>query len=262
MLIKKNIVYVIVFLNIVTLYGGCPKYKNIDSLEREIVQKRATSGGYLSQMFTDNIRTSVNSILELGSRDAIDALKLSEYYKCHVFAFECNPSSITVCKENVGNNPNVTFIPYAVWNKTGSISFFPMIEVGGIFYNPGASSCFPVDKDGHHKTYIQTEISVHAIRLDEWLKSQKIDFIDMLCIDLQGAALQALEGMGEYLKDVKYIITEIEHKTIYTGEALYSDVENFLDRHGFQMYVGSINRFFGDYLFVRKDLIHAWDELN
>ena len=262
MLTKQSLCITLFFLNIITLYVAYPLYKNIDSIEKDIIQKKATSGGYLSQMFTENIRTSVSSILELGSRDAIDALKLSEYYKCHVFAFECNPSSITVCNENIGNNPNITFIPYAVWNKSELISFFPMIEVPGIFYNPGASSCFSVDREGHHKTYIQTEITVQAIRLDEWLKNQGIDFVDMLCIDLQGATFQALEGMGEYLKDVKYIISEIEHKTIYSGEVLYSDIEKFLDRHGFQMYVGSINRFFGDYLFVRKDLVRAWDELN
>lgn len=261
-MIYRKLFYALFCILTSSLYGIYPQYKNISRTETDSIQKRSTSGSYLSQMYIDNIRTSVKSILELGSRDAIDALKLSEHYKCHVFAFECNPQMLATCKGNIGRNPNVTLVPYAVWNKTGPLSFFPMIEVPGVFYNPGASSCFPVDRTGHHKTYIQTEVTVPAIRLDEWLHGQGINSIDLLCVDVQGAALQALEGMGNYLNTVSYIITEIEHKTVYTGEALYSEVEKFLDERGFQMYVGSINRFFGDYLFIRKDLVEAWDKLN
>ncbi len=259
---KRHLSYLLFLLNPITLWGTYPEYQKINSLKKEMIENRATSGSYLSQIYTDNIRTDVNSILEIGSRDAIDALKLSEHYKCHVFAFECNPDILDVCKKNIGSNQNVTLVPCAVWNKTGPVSFFPMVETPSVFYNPGASSCFKVDREGHHKTYIQAETTVPAIRLDEWLKSKEIDSIDMLCIDAQGAALQVLEGMGKYLDTVNYIITEIEHKTIYAGETLYPDVAAFLDMHGFQMYVGSINRFFGDYLFIRKDLIQAWDALN
>lgn len=241
------------------VYAEFPKYQNIELSENELIQSCPTSGSYLDDLYTSNIPVhDVHSILEIGSRDGLDALKLSEYYKCHVFAFECNPEALTYCKNNIKNNLNVSLVPFAVWNKTKTISFYSMVETEGVFYNPGASSCFQVDKGGHHRTYVQGEISVPAIRLDEWLEQQKISSIDMLCMDTQGSALQVFEGLGDYLKQVKYIIVELEHTKIYIGSAHFSEVEKFLEEKGFSMYVGKINRFFGDYLFVRKDIIHSW----
>lgn len=240
-------------------YSDYPKYIPIPSKLSRDIKSMNTDGGYLRDMFVSNIRTPVRSILELGSRDGIDALKLSEHYKCHVFAFECSPDAIGVCMKNIQKNPNVTLVPLAVWNKTGPISFFPMVETKGIFYNPGASSCFPVDRSGHHKTYIQKEITVQATRLDDWLRSKKIESIDMLCIDVQGSAYQVLEGMGDLLEKVQYIIVELEHTVIYQGEVLFGEVENFLKSKGFEFYIGSKNRHFGDYLFVKKELVDFWE---
>lgn len=236
-----------------------PQYKEIPSKEKTKLANISTSGSYLDDIYTSNIpRASVGSVLELGSRDCIDALKLSEYYKCHVFAFECNPEVINICKNNIKDNPNVSLVPLAVWNKTDKISFFPILEKKNVCFNQGASSCFKVSPDGHHKTYAQKEVTVQATRLDEWLTSKKISSIDLICMDVQGAALQVLEGMGKYLDNVKYIIAELEHKRIYLDQILFSDVEKFLEQKGFKMYVGKINRFFGDYLFVRKDIIVSW----
>jgi len=252
---------IIIFLCglLVNMQAKYPPYKEISAQQQEFIRNLPITGGYLDEIYTSNTKKAdVHSILELGSRDCIDALRLSEYYKCHVFAFECNPEAINACKKNIQDNPNVTLIPFAVWNKADVISFFPMVETQGIFYNPGASSCFPVSRDGHHKTYVQKEITVPAIRLDVWLQSQGIDSIDMLCMDVQGAALQVLEGMGSYLDHVKYIITELEHTKIYLGEALFAEVEQFLAAQGFKMYLGRVNSFFGDYLFVRKDIIRSW----
>src|SRR5690349_4844090 len=49
-------------------------------------------GDYLHPNFLKFIdKNQVHFILEIGSRDAIDALDLSQFYQSHVCAFECNP---------------------------------------------------------------------------------------------------------------------------------------------------------------------------
>ena len=242
------------------LSASWPRYVKLNRIEEARVVNLNNGGGYLDEFYTSiiNRNSDVKSVLEIGSRDAKDALKLSEYYKCHVYAFECNPYSLQECKNNIRANPNVTLIPYAVWDKTEMIDFFPIVEVPGVPYNSGASSCFPVSKTGHHKKYVQEKISVEAIRLDNWLDSEGISQVDLLCIDAQGATLNVLKGLGDKLSSVKYIITELEHKTIYEGEALKDAADQFLEANGFRMYVGKMNRFFGDYLYVRKDIIAGW----
>ena len=36
-------------------------------------------------------KNNVKTIFELGSRDLDDAIKLHNYFKCKIYAFECNP---------------------------------------------------------------------------------------------------------------------------------------------------------------------------
>lgn len=206
-------------------------------------------GAYLSRRFTDHIeRHKVNLILELGSRDALDAIELSEHYDADVYSFECNPTSIPICKENIGDNSKVHLIEKAVWDEEGFISFYPVVNG-----NTGASSCFKAIKDYPYETdYEQEEITVSAIRLDGWLKERDISSVDLLCVDLQGAELTAFKGMGEYLHSVSYIITEGQTKPMYEGVNLIDEIESFLADFGFVKKTEKlVNPYFGDFLFVK-----------
>jgi FkbM family methyltransferase len=236
--------------------AGYPVYKPIDKDELKRINELKADGSYLDEYYTAKIKKSnVHSVLEIGSRDAEDAVKLSEFYKSHVYAFECNPSALSDCRKSIDKNPNVTLIPKAAWHESGEISFYPIRQIPGYWYNPGASSCFKVSKTGYHGCYAQDEVKVEAVRLDNWLEKAGITQIDLLCIDAQGATMNIFKGMGKYLNGVKYIITEIEHNTIYEGETLRDEVNSFLEKNGFKMYLGKVNRFFGDYLYIRNDLI-------
>ena len=211
---------------------------------------------YLRPKYEKHIdKTRVKSLLEIGSRDALDAICLSDYYKCHVFAFECNPKAIDICKKNISccKNKNVTLIPYALWDKSGTIPFYAIDEYER---NIGASSCFKFVKDETVKKCNPKEIQVEAIRLDVWLNKNKIKSIDMICMDAQGAAFEILKGMGKYLSKVKYIVVELENWPVYyAGEVLADEVIKFLEENGFEYKKGSKVVGFDDFLFVNKNLI-------
>ena len=51
--------------------------------------------------------------------------------------------------------------------------------------------------------------------------------LELLCMDLQGAEMEALEGMGDVLDSVKYIITEGQCKRLYHDTPLIGDIEQF-----------------------------------
>lgn len=214
-------------------------------------------GDYLNHTFTQWIdRSQVSLILEIGSRDAIDALDLSEYYQAPLFAFECNPQAIDICRHNTAGNPNIIVVPMAAWNMTTSLSFFPVVE-GGQIVCIGASSAFRFDPAGPvMNSQKQDEIIVPAIRLDEWLEKEKINSVDLICIDAQGATLQVIEGLGDRIANVKYVICEAEYCRYYVGESLYPEIEAYFTQHGFTA-VSLINHhnLYADVLFVRNDLI-------
>jgi hypothetical protein len=54
-------------------------------------------------------------------------------------------------------------------------------------------------------------------------------------MDLQGSELHTLKGLGESIKKVKYIITEVSFKIYYNNDNLYNEVNDFLVKHGFEM---------------------------
>lgn len=217
---------------------------------------------YLNANFSALLpKNQISVVLEIGSRDAIDALCLSEHFKAHVYSFECSPEALGVCQYNIGDNPNITLVPLAAWNKSTTLSFFPVIAAGE---DPliGLSSIFKLDPSGPiQNTQKQREINVQSIRLDEWMEKEKLDRADLMCIDVQGGSLQVLEGLGKKLSEIKYIIAEVEYQQYYIGQVLYPEVETYLNSYGFtpvaQMFHNGIYKDVADTLFIRNDLIPA-----
>lgn len=179
----------------------------------------------------------INSIFEVGSRDALDALRLGYHYKCPVYAFECNPEALEICRFNVKNYPYVTVIPLACWNETKELEFHPVIQShgGALPVNIGGSSLLltrPDGVDSHHKQ--GAPIKVHAVRLDEWMDKNNIAQVDLICMDTQGTTLQVLKGLGSRIKTVKYIIAECYVQPAFFGEALYPEIAAWLETEGFE----------------------------
>jgi FkbM family methyltransferase len=219
-------------------------------------------GSYLS--FANKIsKNEIQTIFEIGSRDAKDAVELSDYYRCHVFAFECNPDAIAISQETMGTNPNVTLIPYGVWDTPGVVSFYRVIDG-----NIGASSFFPFNPKAKNYPDIlaeglqQQKIDVETVRLDDFMADVGVDSIDLLCMDVQEAAMQVLRSLGGKLRSVKYIIVELETHPIYLGETLYKDVDRFLKRKGFIRASDALDKkgLFGDVLYVRDDVYSRMDK--
>jgi FkbM family methyltransferase len=79
-----------------------------------------------------------------------------------------------------------------------------------------------------------------------------ITSINMLNLDIQGAELKALKGAGGWLKNIKYIYTEVNEKELYKGCALLPDLDAFLAAEGFKRVETEMTRHgWGDALYVR-----------
>ncbi len=215
------------------------------------------NGNYLQHSnFID--KKNIKIIFEVGSRDAIDAVRLGYYYQCPVYAFECNPQAVEICNHNVKNYPFVTVVPLACWHESTTLPFYPVVESHGGTYpvNIGGSSLLktlPNGVDAHHKQGKPT--MVQAIRLDNWMEENNISQIDLLCMDTQGATLHVLQGLGEKLTKIKYIITEAYLQPSFEGEALYPEIKEMLVKAGFEVAKEpSPHAVFTDVLFINKKM--------
>lgn len=58
--------------------------------------------------------------------------------------------------------------------------------------------------------------------------------LDFLNIDLQGAELMALKGMGKMLDQFKYAYLEVNWDKLYKGCPLIKDIQEFMNSKGFE----------------------------
>tara|TARA_B100001939_G_scaffold128063_3_gene110975 strand:- start:6085 stop:6738 length:654 start_codon:yes stop_codon:yes gene_type:complete len=204
-------------------------------------------GAYL--LFEKNLDgDSISTIVELGSRDGDDAIRLRDRLDARVVSFECNPEAVLRCESKLGPQQNIRFVPLGVWDENTTIPFYPVVNG-----NTGASSAFTANHDYPYETpYKQEEVEVEVVRLEDWWKENETVDIDLLCMDLQGSELKALQGAGDLLHSIDYIISEVQTKRLYHDTPLFSDIKDFLEPYGFVVKeMVPVNSWFGDALFVR-----------
>ena len=86
------------------------------------------------------------------------------------------------------------------------------------------------------------------------MKENQLNGVDLLCIDIQGATLSALKSMGAYISKLKYVICEVEYRSIYKGERLFEDIRDFMESNGFVCHYQDESCLWNDVLFIRQDL--------
>jgi len=200
---------------------------------------------YLEPNFTQYIpREWVKTVVELGSRDLLDAVKLYDYYKCPIYAFECNEDCLKICRGTQAGmtdnqRQNIHLVDSAVCVKNGPVTFYPFDL--NKYDNMGSSSMLKIDfskrspNDGdYNRENPQKEIIVQGVRMDTFMTNNNINNIDLLCMDLQGYELNALLSFGQQLENVNYIITECQINQTYTNGVEWRDLYSYLKSRGFE----------------------------
>jgi len=77
----------------------------------------------------------------------------------------------------------------------------------------------------------------------------------LLKLDVQGFELNVLRGATAALKNCAYVYAECSEVALYSGQALRSDVEDFLGRQGFAG-TGRFNPFFAGGILVQADYLY------
>lgn len=102
---------------------------------------------------------------------------------------------------------------------------------------------------------------INSVPMEGWAYQDLADlhFIDpdlnFLNIDVQGAELMVLQGMGDKLKNFDYAYIEVNEKELYTGCAMLPDIDQFMVNAGFERKDMQMTSFgWGDALYVRKNI--------
>jgi FkbM family methyltransferase len=220
---------------------------------------------YEVQLFMNDLREHINPesvkvILDVGSRNAMESITLKDYCpNAIVYAFECNPLAIELCRQNIGNRADIILVDKAISDVNGPIDFYAIDPEKTVTShadgNIGASSLFVANPEYPHEKYHQNKITVESITLARWAENTGVRDIDIMWIDLQGAELMAFKGMGNLISHVKVIYTEIEFKEMYLGQPLFDEIDRYLNEKGFILLKLYPYGWFGNALYVRKDIV-------
>ena len=186
-------------------------------------------------------KTKPYVIFDIGSRDCQQSIEFyNNFPNAKIYAFECNPNTLDICKKNIENyKDRITLVEGAVCDYDGEITFYPINQEKTITTwkdgNPGASSIFLSNGTYKAEHYIQDEIKTNCHRLDSVIQKYNIKNVDIIWMDLQGAELLALKGLGNFLKQVKYMHIEVSHGEMYSGQVLFKELNDYIISNNFSI---------------------------
>lgn len=178
-------------------------------------------------------------IFDIGSRDCLQSIEFyNAFPNAMIYAFECNPNTLDTCRKNIiPYLDRITLIEGAVCDYDGEITFHPIDQENTKSSwsdgNPGASSLFKFHEEynkyhnSKNENYVQKTITTNCHRLDSIIKKLNIPGVDIIWMDLQGAELLALKGLGHHLNTVQYIHTEVTNCNMYYNGCKTNDILNF-----------------------------------
>ena len=204
---------------------------------------------------------SIRTIVECGAKDCSETIAFHELLpQAEIYAFECNPDNLPKCRSAIQGVDKIHLVEKAVSDKCGSVSFFKIdpnrTKTTWKDGNPGASSLFLASGKYPVEEYVQTSVTVTAVTLESFINKANLGIIDLLWMDIQGAELLALSGLGPAITQVRMIHLEVEFIEIYSGQPLWRDVRRFLRSRGFRLLTfTTFGRYSADAVFFNPALV-------
>lgn len=133
--------------------------------------------------------------------------------------------------------------PYAISNNIGEATLYVTVD-------PMCSSLYPPNEVYLSRFLGLSElvsldftIEIETTTLDAIAQAEKIDEIDFIQIDVQGANLNVLQGATSLLeKSILAVQIEVEFSPLYLNEPLFSEIDRFMRAHGFVLFDLAIAR--------------------
>jgi FkbM family methyltransferase len=125
--------------------------------------------------------------------------------------------------------------PFALAASSGQATLY-------LTADPQSSSLYPPNEEAVRR---HPELWRHAPRgtttvatttLDAWAEREQGKPIDVLKVDVQGAELDVLRGAEVSLRSVRALELEVEFESLYVGQPLFGDVDDFLRERGFTLW--------------------------
>ncbi|HVY64184.1 MAG TPA: FkbM family methyltransferase [Gammaproteobacteria bacterium] len=176
-------------------------------------------------------------ILDVGAHigDTVARYR-SLFSDAYIHAFEPFPGSFDRLAMTIGRDPRTYLHRLALTDREGAVSLNVNRSdaTNSILASDGRAAFFW----GEQKLTTETRIDVSASTLDGFASRQRVDHIDVLKIDVQGAEFSVLQGANETLRqhriDVLYM--ELIVAPTYVGQHKLHEYLALLDSLGYVLF--------------------------
>ena len=177
------------------------------------------------------------TIFDVGAHNGQTSITyLNLFNEPEIYAFEPSPASFELLKTSVANYPGVKVFNTALGNITGEVPFYVnrSSETNSLLATHSEGSNY---WDDNVLDTIDT-IKINATTVDEFVKNNGVEKIDILKIDTQGTEYQVIEGASRSIKQnkIKIIYLEIITMPTYQNQKHFDEILSLLRDKGFRLY--------------------------
>ena len=200
---------------------------------------------------------NIKGVLHIGAHFGQEMNVYDNLEIKNVIFFEPLPHVFEVLKSNIGSR--ATLYNTALGNMEG------LVEMNVESANQGMSSSVLVPSL-HTQQYpgivFNQKMTVSINKLDNIMNSHNKEDFNFICIDVQGYELEVFKGSVETLKNVDFIISEVNRAEVYENCAKVEELDEFLYQFGFERvetnWVGST---WGDAFYIKRNEKYRLDNI-
>jgi FkbM family methyltransferase len=170
-------------------------------------------------------------VLHVGANVGEEAPVYDELGIEKVIWIEANETIFKTLLNNIEGRASHSALCYCVGDEHGKPVVFHISN------NSGQSSSIlelGTHKTAHPEVHFVQDIQMVMKRIDVLFDGNMPNDLDFLNIDLQGAELKALRGMGDLLHQFKWAYLEVNKEELYKGCALVEDIDMYMLGFGFR----------------------------
>lgn len=180
------------------------------------------------QYLANKYRFRPEGVLHIGASEGQEANAYHNLKVKRVVWIEALDSVYIKLVKNIRKYPGQETILACVSDVHGE-------EVDFHVTNNGAQSSSMLELGTHSQVHPEIKVDYTIQRVTSRIDQMDYDWsgLDFLNIDIQGAELMALKGMGKMLDQFNFAYLEINEKELYRGCVLFPELNNFMKSKGF-----------------------------
>ena len=241
----------------------------IKLLGYKIIKSSSIDKSNLDDMIKLIIKKSEPVIFDVGANEGQSIRRYKKIFENPILhSFEPGNDAVNILKEKYKNEKDLFVINSAVGEKDGDLDFYITVDTSHSSFKkllPNStwikkrSKTQNVDKN----KYTTEKVSTKIIALDDYVKKNNINNIDVLKIDTQGYEDKVLLGAKNLIMNNKIKLIELEliFAEIYENPLQIYDIEKVLIPNNYKLFcisnagsLASDYSFQANFIYVSKDI--------